>query len=123
VSWLGDAHRKRRDESVTMTTYGPNDALLRAFIVHSPAYSRQAPGQRRFADEDPRPELFEEFCLGHHTVTMLDEVGEHLERFGLDGHGLTRPQQFIPCIVEYIVAEDIVHTLNSSLVTDRPSRL
>ena len=65
-----------------MTAYGLNDALLRAFIVHGPADPRQAPGQRRFADEDPRPELFEEFRLGHHAVTMLDEVGEHLERFG-----------------------------------------
>jgi hypothetical protein len=35
---------KRRDEAVTMTAYGLNDTLLWAFIVHSLADSRQAPG-------------------------------------------------------------------------------
>jgi len=67
----------------------------------------QAPGQRRFADEDSRPEPFEELSLGQHTVAMLDEVSQHLEHFGLNSHGLARTPQFISRIVELVVAADV----------------
>jgi hypothetical protein len=57
----------------------------------------------------PRPQLGEQLILGHYAVTMLDEVGEDLERFRFELDGHASAAQLAERFVKFAVAEDVDH--------------
>ena len=51
----------------------------------------------------------EQLGLGHHPITVLDQVGEHVEHLRLDVHELVPSAQLVAGGVEHRVPEAVPH--------------
>ena len=56
--------------------------------------------QRRLADELLGPQLLQQLLLGDEALTLLDEVGQHIEHLWLQRHQCPGPTQLIAFCVE-----------------------
>ena len=65
--------------------------------------------QNRVPDKLVRPQMFEEFVLGHHPIAMCQEVGEHLKGFAPQLDGRPRTMQLSALGVQDIVAKEVAH--------------
>jgi len=66
-------------------------ALRLAAITHRNTHGAEATLQGSITDRVPLPNLIAQFLLGDHTVTMLDEIAEHLEDLGRQPSTLAGP--------------------------------
>jgi hypothetical protein len=76
-------------------------------------------GQRLLPDKLARPQLREEFLLGHDPIAMRQEVDEHLKDFTPEFDRLPSLMQLMALGVKHIVAKDVTHRL--PLAASEPS--
>ena len=102
-------HLDRRHKAITL-------AVQRAHEVRRPPPLPQRLAQRcdtgfqnRVPDKLVRPQVFEEFVLGHHPIAMRQEVGEHLKGFAPQLDGRPRTMQLSALGVQDIVAKEVAH--------------
>jgi hypothetical protein len=65
------------------------DGLLGvAAVANGPAYDRDTALQRRIRDKLIGPQMVEQVLAGDSPITVLDEVGQSLERLRFEFHWL-----------------------------------
>jgi hypothetical protein len=62
-----------------------DNTLRPSTVTYGPPCGQNAVFDDRIADVLVRPELLCELLLWHHTVAMLEQVEQHLERFRAQG--------------------------------------
>lgn len=80
-------------------------------IPNGPAYRPDGTLQRRLADALARPDLSAQLVLGDDPVTLREQVGEDVERFGPQPLGLPGAMQGIETGVQGTVAKRVDHLL------------
>ena len=99
----------RGDEAVPAAMDGLHDPLVPA---GSPTACRSCLIRVVRADsrhEVVAPDGLEQLGLGHHPVTVLDQVSQHVEHLRLDVHELVAPAQLVAGGVEHGVPEAVPH--------------
>ena len=72
------------DEPVAVPTYVADEPLLRTVVADGPPDLLDPGGQRGLRDEPIAPHLVEQLLLGHDPLAVRQQVGEHVERSGLE---------------------------------------
>ena len=83
------------DEAVAAAVQGLNHVLLSSTIPHRAARRHHPAGQRGFTDQAAGPDLFDELVFGHDPMTMLNQIGQHIEDLGLDLDHMAAAAQLI----------------------------
>jgi len=122
--WRLDGHRDRNiarlnglhgsDELVASPADGPDVALSLAVIAERAAGRLDAAGQCRLTHETTTPHRVEEFLLGHESVVVSDQLGQHVEHLRFDADHPIAAAQFVALGVEDEVVEP-PHSLGARL--------
>ena len=97
------------------------DIPLRPAAVANRSARRHKPlRQGGLADILARPELLEQFLLGHHAVSMRNEVRQDLEPLGLKRAERASQTQFITPQIKLECLKDVDHATPLSSALDRP---
>jgi hypothetical protein len=67
----------------------PDDPLARSVVTDGASRGLDTARERRLTDEPVTPHLVEQFFLGHHAVTVTEQVDEDIEDLRLDRHCFT----------------------------------
>jgi hypothetical protein len=84
-----------RDEAVALPMHRFDQRRPTPMIAYCLAGSGQALRQRRFTHKRAGPTVLQEFIPRHHTISMPDEVDEHLKHLGLNSNDFARALQLI----------------------------
>jgi hypothetical protein len=93
-----------------MTMQGLNDVLGPAAISYRPTHCQDVVFDDPVADELIGPYLLGEFLFGHHSVAVLEQIQEHLPRFG--------PQHFLALATMYDTQLRIQFTVGKAVLHD-----
>ena len=78
-------------------------------IADRPARCRNTGAQGLIANGLPRPHLGDQRVLGHHRVTMLQQIGKHMQDFRSQRHASPVLTELIALGVEGIGAKAVAH--------------
>lgn len=106
------------DKAIALAGHGLDAVLRLSAIAKRPAYYGNTPFQGGVAHAPLRPQVLEQLVAQHHTLAMLQEVGERVKHLGLKSHPYPGAAQFIQPYVESIVAKDV----QGLLCTPQPSK-
>jgi hypothetical protein len=78
-----------RDEPVSLTGNGQDVVGVIRPLAEGPPEGRDLAGEVVFLNGRVRPDAIEQLVLGHKTIAMLEQDGEHVEGLGRNGYGVT----------------------------------
>ena len=99
----------RSDELIAASVHRLDGALLASGIAHGATRRLDAAGERRLGDEPIPPDRVEQLGLGNDTITIGDEMDEHVEDLGLDVHRRVGAPELVARRVDHRVAESVAH--------------
>jgi hypothetical protein len=96
-------------KTIPVATLCLDDALCLPAVTNSASHGTQAALHGGITDGEPLPHLVAQFLLGDHTVTMLDEIAEHLEDLRSQSCTLARPVQEVELRIQGTICKAVNH--------------
>ena len=97
---------------------GPDHPLSVAVVAERPPDLLDPAGDGRLADETAAPDPVHQLLFRNHPITVRDEIGQHIERLGLQRHRNTAPPHLEQGRVELQIAAEREH--HTSTMTRQP---
>ena len=89
----GGRQGHRGEEAIAPPGHSGNEARRLPGIVQRLAQRANGHAHNRIAHGSLRPDSIQQLVFGHQTVRVRHQVGQHVERFGRQGHGLDATPQ------------------------------
>ena len=97
-----------------------DDPLVTTRVADRPPNRFDAARQRRLGHEPVAPNLVQQLGLGHHPISVTDQVGEDVEDLRLDGDDLAAATQLQAPHTQFEVTEP--HRHEASIIARRSAR-
>jgi hypothetical protein len=108
-TWDWWSEGERGHKPIPAPVLGLDERLSIAVIAQRLARRGDTASERGFAHDLSRPECVKQFVFGDEPVTMLDEIGQHVEDFTVEFERLAGAAQFVELFVEFVVAKNVAH--------------
>src|SRR5262245_57692618 len=102
-------------ETIPVAALRLDDALRLPAVTDSATHGAQTALHGGITDGEPLPHLTAQFLLGDHTVTMLDEIAEHLEDLWSQPRTLASPMQEVELRVQSTICKAVNHAPSAVL--------